>query len=396
MRIQALTDADAVARAGAAFTAAEARAAIDARGRFVVAVSGGRTPWKMLRALADEDVPWGRVHVVQVDERVAPPGDPDRNLTHLRETLLAHCPIPAEQIHAMPVESADLIAGCAQYARTLEQIAGTPPVLDLAHLGLGPDGHTASLVPGDPVLELTSADVALSGVYQGRRRMTLTYPTLNRSRRIVWLVTGAEKAEMLARLWKGDRSIPAGRIRREQSLILADREAATRSGPSVSAVPPDGNGRRVGIATDHGGFPLKQDLLARLRAAGHDVVDFGANELRPDDDYPDFVIPLAQAVAAGTVERGVAVCGSGVGASICANKILGARAGLIHDHFSAGQGVEDDHMNIICVGGRTVGASVAWDLVRTFLAAEFSNAPRHLRRLAKVAALDPQPTRMNR
>jgi len=396
MRIQALTDADAVARAGAAFTAAEARAAIDARGRFVVAVSGGRTPWKMLRALADEDVPWGRVHVVQVDERVAPPGDPDRNLTHLRETLLAHCPIPAEQIHAMPVESADLIAGCAQYARTLEQIAGTPPVLDLAHLGLGPDGHTASLVPGDPVLELTSADVALSGVYQGRRRMTLTYPTLNRSRRIVWLVTGAEKAEMLARLWKGDRSIPAGRIRREQSLILADREATARSGPSVSAAPPDGNGRRVGIATDHGGFPLKQDLLARLRAAGHDVVDFGANELRPDDDYPDFVIPLAQAVAAGTVERGVAVCGSGVGASICANKILGARAGLIHDHFSAGQGVEDDHMNIICVGGRTVGASVAWDLVRTFLAAEFSNAPRHLRRLAKVAALDPQPTRMNR
>jgi len=201
---------------------------------------------------------------------------------------------------------------------------------------------------------------------------------------------------MLARLWNGDRSIPAGRIRREQSLILADREAAARSGPSVSTAPPDGNGRRVGIATDHGGFPLKQDLLARLRAAGHDVVDFGANELRPDDDYPDFVIPLAQAVAAGTVERGIAVCGSGVGASICANKVLGARAGLIHDHFSAGQGVEDDHMNIICVGGRTVGASVAWDLVRTFLAAEFSNAPRHLRRLAKVAALDPQPTRMNR
>jgi 6-phosphogluconolactonase len=396
MRIQALTDADSVARAGAAFTAAEARAAIDARGRFVVAVSGGRTPWKMLRALADEDVPWARVHVVQVDERVAAAGDPDRNLTHLRESLLAHCPIPAEQIHAMPVESADLAAACAQYARTLEQIAGAPPVLDLAHLGLGPDGHTASLVPRDPVLEVTSADVALSGVYQGRRRMTLTYPVLNRSRRIVWLVTGAEKAEILARLWKGDRSIPAGRIRREQSLILADREAAARSGRSVATAPPDGNGRRVGIATDHGGFPLKQDLLARLRAAGHDVVDFGANELRPDDDYPDFVIPLAQAVAAGRVERGIAVCGSGVGASICANKVLGARAGLIHDHFSAGQGVEDDHMNIICVGGRTVGSSVAWDLVRTFLAAEFSDAPRHLRRLAKVAALDPQPTRMNR
>ena len=152
---------------------------------------------------------------------------------------------------------------------------------------------------------------------------------------------------------------------------------------------------RVGIATDHGGFGLKQDLVAQLRAAGHDVVDFGAEELRPDDDYPDFVIPLAQAVAAGTLERGVAVCGSGVGASICANKIPGVRAGLIHDHFSAGQGVEDDHMNVICIGGRTMGSSVAWDVVQAFLAAEFSQAPRHLRRLAKVARLELQPTRTN-
>jgi ribose 5-phosphate isomerase B len=149
----------------------------------------------------------------------------------------------------------------------------------------------------------------------------------------------------------------------------------------------------LGIATDHGGFALKQDLLARLRAAGHDVVDFGADKLNPDDDYPDFVIPLAQAVAAGTVERGVAVCGSGVGASVCANKMPGVRAALINDHFSAAQGVEDDHMNIICVGGRVVGPSAAWDLVQTFLAAEFSQAPRHLRRLKKVSHLELQPTR---
>src|SRR5437870_2334913 len=145
---------------------------------------------------------------------------------------------------------------------------------------------------------------------------------------------------------------------------------------------------RVGIATDHGGFGLKEDLAARLRAAGHDVVDFGADKLSPDDDYPDFVIPLAEAVAAGKVERGVAVCGSGVGASVCANKIPGARAALIGDHFSAGQGVEDDHMNILCMGGRTVGPAVAWDLVQTFLAARFSDAERHLRRLSKVAALE--------
>ncbi len=147
---------------------------------------------------------------------------------------------------------------------------------------------------------------------------------------------------------------------------------------------------RVGIATDHGGFGLKEELVAHLREAGHEVVDFGAHGLNPGDDYPDFVIPLAQAVAAGTVERGVAVCGSGVGASVCANKIPGTRAGLIHDHFSARQGVEDDHMNIICMGGRTIGPLVAWDLVETFLGAEFSQEQRHLRRLGKVAALEPE------
>jgi ribose 5-phosphate isomerase B len=147
---------------------------------------------------------------------------------------------------------------------------------------------------------------------------------------------------------------------------------------------------RVGIATDHGGFGLKEDLVAHLHKAGHEVIDFGAHTVSPGDDYPDFVIPLARAVAAGKVERGVAICGSGVGASVCANKIAGVRAGLIHDHFSAKQGVEDDHMNIICMGGRTVGPAVAQDLVDTFLAAEFSQAERHLRRLGKVASLEAQ------
>jgi 6-phosphogluconolactonase len=234
MRIEALADADSVARAGAAFTAAEARAAVAARGRFIVAFSGGHTPWQMLRALADEQMPWAGVHVVQVDERVAPAGDPDRNLTHLRESLLAKCPLRPEQIHPMPVEAADLEAASRRYVLTLEDIAGAPAVLDLVHLGLGPDGHTASLVPGDPVLDVTGADVALTGVYQGRRRMTLTYPVLNRARRIVWLITGREKAEMLARLCKGDRSIPAGRIDQRQALVLADHEAAARSGPEPS------------------------------------------------------------------------------------------------------------------------------------------------------------------
>jgi len=145
---------------------------------------------------------------------------------------------------------------------------------------------------------------------------------------------------------------------------------------------------RIGIATDHGGFGLKEELVAQLRTAGHEVIDFGANSLSPDDDYPDFVAPLGLAVAKGQVERGVAICGSGVGASVCANKIPGVRAALIHDHFSARQGVEDDHMNVLCMGGRTVGPAVAWDLVQTFLAAEFSQAERHLRRLGKVTSLE--------
>jgi 6-phosphogluconolactonase len=230
VKIEALTDADAVARAGAALTAAEARAAVAARGRFVMAVSGGRTPWTMLRALADQPVPWAAVHIVQVDERVAPAGHPDRNLTHLRDSLLAHCPLRPEQVHAMPVESADLEAASAQYATTLKDIAGAPAVLDLVHLGLGPDGHTASLVPGDPVLDVTETDVAVTGVYQGRRRMTLTYPILNRARRIVWLVTGREKAEMLARLRDGDRSIPAARVGQQAAVVLADQEAAAKLG----------------------------------------------------------------------------------------------------------------------------------------------------------------------
>lgn len=226
MKIEILSDADAVAREAAAIIAAEARTAVSERGRFVVAVSGGHTPWEMLRFLSKEKVPWENVHLVQVDERVAPAGHPDRNLTHLHESLLEHAPLHPDQIYAMPVELADLEAAASQYAATLTKIAGSPPVLDLVHLGMGPDGHTASLVPGDPVLDVTDADVAATGIYQGRRRLTLTYPIINRSRRILWLVTGAEKVGMLARLRDGDRSIPSGRVSQERALVLADRAAA--------------------------------------------------------------------------------------------------------------------------------------------------------------------------
>ncbi len=226
MKLEVLNDVDSVAQAAAAAIAADARKAIATRGRFLFAVSGGHTPWLMLRALADQEVPWNAVHVYQVDERVAPQGDPDRNLTHLRESLLQHAPLRPEQIHAMPVEAADLEAAATHYAQALREFAGSPPVLDLVHLGLGPDGHTASLVPGDPVLGVTDRDVALTGVYQGRRRMTLTYPMLNRARQVLWVVTGKDKTEMLRRLRDGDPSIPAGRVQREEALLLADRAAA--------------------------------------------------------------------------------------------------------------------------------------------------------------------------
>jgi 6-phosphogluconolactonase len=226
MNIEILMDADAVAKKAAAIIAAEARAAVAARGRFSLAVSGGRTPWQMLRVLASEDVPWSSVEIVQVDERVAPAGDPNRNLTHMQESLLELVSLPAGHVHAMPVESSDLEAGAAQYAAMLENIAGRPPVLDLVHLGLGPDGHTASLIPGDSVLNVTDKDVATTGVYQAHPRMTLTYPTLNRARQILWLVTGADKRDALRRLRNADPSTPAGRVQQDSAILLADREAA--------------------------------------------------------------------------------------------------------------------------------------------------------------------------
>ena len=217
LELEVHADPEAVAGRAAEHVAARAKAAVADHGRFTVAVSGGHTPWAMFARLVTLDMPWENVTIFQVDERVAPDDDPDRNLTHLRQSLPSQA---GADVRPMPVTAGDLDLAADEYARSL------PDAFDLVHLGLGPDGHTASLVPGDPVLEILDRDVALTGVYQGRRRMTLTYPAINRARQILWLVTGAEKAGPLVRLRAGDRSIPAGRVSSADSLLIADDAAA--------------------------------------------------------------------------------------------------------------------------------------------------------------------------
>jgi 6-phosphogluconolactonase len=216
LQIEVLPDAEAVAERGAELVAEQAARAVGDHGRFTFAVSGGHTPWAMFAHLAGR-MPWEKVTVYQVDERVAPDGDPDRNLTHLRASLP---PGGAADVRAMPVGAHDLDAAATDYARSL------PKAFDLVHLGLGPDGHTASLVPDDPVLDVMDRGVAVTGEYQGRRRMTLTYPTLNAAKHVLWLVTGEDKVDALHRLRAGDHSIPGGRVEAANAVIVADEAAA--------------------------------------------------------------------------------------------------------------------------------------------------------------------------
>jgi 6-phosphogluconolactonase len=226
MNVNVFDRAQLACQRASAFVAESARAAVRERGRFLLALSGGETPGPMLVALAGEDVPWHATHVFQTDERVAPAGDAERNRTQLEHLLLAHVAIPAPQLHFMPVEGGDLEAAARDYAATLTALAGSPAVLDLVHLGLGADGHTASLVPGDSALDVQDADVAVTAVYRGRRRMTLTLPLLARSRSLLWLVTGATKSDALARVVAGNTTFPAGRVERARATIFADNAAA--------------------------------------------------------------------------------------------------------------------------------------------------------------------------
>ncbi|WP_221227785.1 6-phosphogluconolactonase [Rhodocyclus tenuis] len=228
LKVEVHADALALAQAAADHIAEKAEQAIAQRGQFLLALSGGQTPQAMLRALAQAPIDWRRVHLLQVDERIAPLGSVARNLTQLEESLLAHVRIPAAQVHPLPVDAADPLAAMAGYEALLRQLAGEPPLLDLVQLGLGSDGHTASLLPGDPALAVTERELALSTRYQGWRRMTLTLPLLDRARQVLWLVSGADKAAVLARFVAGDAALPACRVSRESALLLCDAAAAAR------------------------------------------------------------------------------------------------------------------------------------------------------------------------
>ncbi len=222
---------DDVATAGAEFIYRRAGEAIDERDQFSLALSGGSTPWRMLNELAEFELPWERVKIVQVDERVAPDGDPERNLVHIRKEFADRISLPPENLYAMPVVCEDLDEGAGQYERALIELAGESPILDVVHLGVGRDGHTASLIPGDSVLDVSDRDVGTTGTYNGRRRMTLTYSIINRARHILWLITGEEKAEMLNRTIQADHDIPAGRVSQRQATVVADAAALSRHLP---------------------------------------------------------------------------------------------------------------------------------------------------------------------
>lgn len=242
---EVLQSPEAVALRAAQFIAATAREAIVRRGRFVLALSGGSTPGLMLRQLAEQEIDWRKVHVAQVDERIAPLGSQHRNLTQLRELLIDKTSIPPAQVLPMPVDQADWAEAANRTVQRLSLFAGTPPAIDLVHLGLGQDGHTASLIPEDPAVDVVEADLAVTGEYQGWRRMTMTLPIINRARQRLWVVCGTKKSGMVERVLSGDRAIPAGRVARSNTLMLLDQAAAcARSDNAVSGCRVE-NGKKI-------------------------------------------------------------------------------------------------------------------------------------------------------
>ncbi len=363
-------------------------------GRFTMALSGGKTPTGVYQTMASPSFRrkfnWKKIHFFWSDERWVPADNPRSNFRMAYETLLSKVPIPSQNIHAVPTSGDDPAHGAEVYEEHIRRFfklkKGGIPVFDLMLLGVGLDGHTASLFPGSDGVSVKHRLVipvlpVLGNVPEDR--ISLTLSVINHSRMIFFLASGREKAEMVQGVLEHQHKklLPVDRIKPDKGEVIwfLDQAAAGKLSPKP---------KRIGIAADHGGYALKKYLTQQLRREGYEVVDFGNRQFDPSDDYPDFVVPLARAVSRNKLDRGVAVCSSGVGACIAANKIAGVRACMIHESFSARQGVEDDDMNVICLGSKVLQPSLAWKLVTLFLAATFSNATRHRRRLHKIALLE--------
>lgn len=364
--------------------------------KFTIVLSGGSTPKGIYRCMASapylDKFNWERMYFFWGDERGVPPEDQRSNFRMVSEALLAKVKIPSGNIHPIQTKNGDIKDSACLYEETIRDFFKLKkdgiPSFDLILLGLGHDGHTSSLFPGNPALLVKDhLVVAASQKGTAEERITLTLPVINHADMVFFLVSGQEKADIVHEVLedKNKNILPAKQINPGHGKLtwFLDKAAACK----LPRTP-----KCIGIAADHGGYRLKEELTKLLREAAYEVIDFGNQQINPGDDYPDFVVPLARAVSNNEVDRGVAICGSGVGACIAANKVAGVRACLIHEKFSAGQGVEDDDMNVICLGSRVLDQILAWELVTIFLASRFSGADRHRRRLAKVSALENKST----
>ncbi len=362
-------------------------------GRFTIVLSGGSTPRGIYQYMASsyrDKFQWEKIHFFWSDERWVSPADSKSNYRMACKALLNHVDIPSINIHPIPTGEDYVQDAAVVYERTIRDFFeikdDEAPPFDLILLGVGLDGHTASLFPGNPALYIKDAlvtEVVQKGIPEDR--ITLTFPTINNAETIFMIVSGHEKANIVKQVLenKNKNTFPAGDIRplRGEVRWFLDK-------PAASKLEYGNQPKRIGVAADHGGYQLKEELVRLLRDAAFEVIDFGNRILDAHDDYPDFVIPLARAVSWGELERGIVICGSGIGACILANKVPGVRACLIQDKLSARQGVEEDNMNVMCVGSHELDPSLAWELVALFLASRFGNAERHRRRLAKMSSLE--------
>ena len=354
----------------------------------------------MARAPYRDKFQWKKIHFFFSNEKWLPREDQKSNYRMVSKALFTKVKISSKNIHPIHTMNCTPQSSASMYEEDISSFFELKndelPRFDLFLLGLGCDGHTASLFPGNSALLVK--DHLVTDVYEKsvtEERVTLTLPVINHADMIIFAVCGGEKAMIVSEVLESDEVLenkespilPADEVSPSQGELcwFLDKDAATRlMDPDILLKNP----KRIGIAADHAGYQLKEELSKLLREANFEVVDYGDHKLNLDDDYPDFVVPLARAVSSRKVDRGVAICGSGVGVSIAANKVVGVRACLINDAFSARQGVEDDNMNVICLGSIEINKKHAWEFVSIFLASHFSGAQRHQRRLAKVAVLE--------